>query len=163
MKKTVFATLIVALLAVAVVIPVAAQAPAPQSPGFSPGGNGYNADNQTYPMHDTMMAAFAAELGLTVEEVEAAIAEGKTVYEIAAENGITEESFYSIIMAARQASIDEGVAQGYFTQERADWMSQRQTNMQNGEFDACIDGTVDRAENGQRGNGRGAGRRNTQQ
>ena len=163
MKKTVFATLIVALLAVAVVIPVAAQAPAPQSPGFGPAGSGYNADNQTYPMHNREMAAFAAELDLTVEEVEAAIADGKTVYEIAAENGISEEGFYSIMLAARQASIDEGVAQGLFSQERADWMSQRQTNMQDGEFDACIDGTAAGPANSPRGNGRGAGRQNTQQ
>ena len=160
MKKTLFATLIVALLAVAVVIPVAAQAPAPQAPGFGPEGIGYNADGDTYPMHETMMAAFAAELGLTVEEIEAAIAEGKTMYDLAAENGITEESFYSIMLAARQAGFDEGAAQGLFSQERADWMSQRQANMQDGEFGICVDGIVGGQFSSPRGSGRSAGRQN---
>jgi hypothetical protein len=160
MKKTVFATLIVALLAVAVVIPVAAQAPVPQSPGFGPAGYGYNVDGETYPMRETMIAAFATELGLTVEEVEAAIAEGKSVYDLAAENGISEENFYSIMLAARQASLDIGVAQGTFTQERADWMSQRQTNMQTGEFETCLDGPGDGAANTSRGNRMANGRNN---
>ena len=162
MKKTVFATLIVALLAVAVVIPVAAQASTPEYPNAGPAGYGYNVDGDTYPMHETMIAAFANDLGLTAEEIEAAIAEGKTVYDLAAENGVTEESFYSIMLAARQTGFDAGVAQGLFSQERADWMSQNQATMQIGEFETCLDGPVGGTAYSSRGS-RMAGGRNNQQ
>jgi hypothetical protein len=161
MKKTLFATLIVALLAVGIVGSVAAQSPTPEYPGggFGPGmrgsmgGYGYTADGETNPMHDTMITAFAEKLGLSVDEINAAIEDGNTVYDLASEAGIAAEDFYGIMLETRQAAIAEGVAQGYFTQEQADWMSQRQQGHGSG---ACFDGTADGQTFAPRGGGRWA-------
>ena len=161
MKKTLFATLIVALLTVGIVGSVAAQAPTPEYPGggFGPGmgglmgGYGYSADGETNPMHEAMIKAFSEKLGLSEGEINTAIEEGKTVYDLASEAGIAPEDFYGIMTEARQSAIEAGVASGFLTQEQADWMSQRQQGRGSG---ACFDGTADGQTFAPRGGGRWA-------
>lgn len=73
-----------------------------------------------------MHAAIADALGMSLEDFEAALAEGKTPYLLASEQGI---DFADILTAMEDAHADAlklAVAEGLITQERADWMLSRQ-------------------------------------
>ncbi len=86
-------------------------------------------DDDYGPMHETMEAAIAAALGMTVEELEAAHEEGKTGWDIAQEQGLTEEEFSTLMSDARTAALEQAVADGTITQEQADWMQSRWDEM----------------------------------
>ena len=80
----------------------------------------------------------AALLGLTVDEVKAAWAEGKTMLDLAKEHGITEEALQQKMKDARltqmKANIQNLVSQGIITQAQADarisFMQNNVNNMQ---------------------------------
>jgi Spy/CpxP family protein refolding chaperone len=121
MKKTllivVLAVLALGALSVGV---VAAQGQNPPVPGFGYGmmGGGYGW------MHDYVEQALAAKLGLTEEQVEDALASGKTMYQIALDNGVAEADLSAFLTSVHQVAFDKAVAAGVVTQEQADWMLQ---------------------------------------
>jgi hypothetical protein len=129
-----------------------AQNPTPPAPGYGPGygpgmmgGNGYGpgmmgggagygrgmmmrgvrASGAYGPMHDTMQDALAAGLDLTREELDARIAAGETPAQIAAAQGLSSEEFAQVFADARKTAMDKAVADGYLTQQQADWMLAR--------------------------------------
>lgn len=61
-------------------------------------------------------------LGISEEDLVAARSAGQSLAEIAAEKGVSTEALISTIVQARQGSIEEAVAAGTLTQERADAM-----------------------------------------
>jgi uncharacterized protein YidB (DUF937 family) len=63
--------------------------------------------------------AVAEALGMTTDEVKAALQEGSTLAEIAATQGISEADLVSQLVAQAQAHIDELVASGDLTAEEA--------------------------------------------
>jgi hypothetical protein len=75
-------------------------------------------------IHDTVRAAVADALGMTVEELDAAHAEGKRLETIAEEQGVDIQT----VLDARKAALEEALAQavtdGVITQDQADWMLQ---------------------------------------
>lgn len=68
-------------------------------------------------------------LGLTPEEIQAQRQEGKSLTEIAADQGVSEDELVAAILADRTEAIQQRVEDGYLTQEQADemleWMEQR--------------------------------------
>ena len=86
--------------------------------GYGMGGFGYRG---------TMPALLAEELGMTVEELSAALAEGKTVAEIAAEQGVGLADLVAALVAPRAEVLNQAVADGRMTQEQADWMLEEMT------------------------------------
>jgi len=69
---------------------------------------------------------FVAEfLGMTVEELQAAHEEGKTIEDLLEEKGISQEDFQAAIQAAQIEALNQAVADGKLTQEQADSMLQR--------------------------------------
>lgn len=86
-------------------------------------------DGKAGPMHDSMHAAIAEALGLTVEELDAAHDEGKTAWDIAEEQGLGEEEFSTLMFDARSSALQQAVADGSITQEQADWMQSRWDDM----------------------------------
>ena len=62
----------------------------------------------------------ATALGLTIEELEAAREEGKSLTDLALEQGVEIADIQAAMEAARQARIAQGVADGRLTQEEAD-------------------------------------------
>jgi hypothetical protein len=76
-------------------------------------------------MHDDMVEAFAQKLGLTVDDVNARIAGGETMYQIATAQGYTAETFTTLMTEVRAQALTAAVQAGEITQEQADWMSQR--------------------------------------
>jgi hypothetical protein len=97
--------------------------------GHHGGFGGWAGEGEYGPMHETMEAAIAEALGLTVEDLEAAHEEGKTAWDIAQEQGITEEEFSTLMFDARSAALEQAVADGTITQEQADWMQSRWDEM----------------------------------
>lgn len=108
------------------------------------------------PMHTYMVEAYAQALGLTVEDIQAQIDAGKSMWQIVADQGLVEEEIRSVMIQARTLALNAMVADGLLTQEQADFRLERMNTMMSGEF-APGDCTM----NGARA-GRGGGRWNQQ-
>ena len=124
MKKTVLIVSVIALalLVVGAVGVGVAYAQSGQPPVYGRGmmgGGGYG------PMHDYVERALAEKLGLTEEQVEEQFAAGKTMYQIALDNGIAEADVPAFLAEAHTAAFDAAVADGLLTREQADFMLQR--------------------------------------
>ena len=70
-----------------------------------------------------MHAAIAEALGMSLDEFEAAIAEGKTPATLADELGIDFAEVQAAMDALHEATFDQAVADGLITQEQADWIA----------------------------------------
>jgi hypothetical protein len=161
MKKTLLiVTLAVMALGALGVGVVAAQGQNPPVPGFGYsmmggyGGYGW--------MHDYVEQALAAKLGLTEAQVEDALASGRTMYQIALDNGIAETDLPTFLTGVHQAAFDKAVADGVLTQEQADWMLQHMQGMYGNGFglgDCPMDGARPQDGTGFRG-GYGSGQGN---
>ena len=97
--------------------------------GSSWGGHmgmmGGYAAGETGLLHDLMIPAWADKLGLTVDELNAKIAEGLTMAEIAEAQGVTAEAFTTAWVEVHTAVWDEAVAQGLITADQAQFMKDR--------------------------------------
>jgi len=111
-------------------------------------------------MHETMIAVFADALDLAPEELEARLAAGETMWQIAASQGLTTEEFSTLMLEVRTAALEKAVADGLITQEHANWMLSRWNGMQFGGVDLgggmgpCQGGTSRGGGMGRRGGGR---------
>lgn len=76
-------------------------------------------------MHDYVEEALAAKLGITEKAVEDALASGKTMYQIALDNGIKEADVAALLTAVHTTAFDKAVADGVVTRAQADFMLQR--------------------------------------
>jgi hypothetical protein len=76
-------------------------------------------------MHDEMVAAFAAKLGMSADELDARIDKGETMFQVAASKGFTAEQFTTMMTEARAQAVDQAVKNGKLTQEQADFMKTR--------------------------------------
>jgi len=92
-------------------------------------------------LHDVIIAAYAEELGISVADLEARIAGGETMAEIAISTGLTIDQFKALKVEIRAIALDQAVLDGTLTQEQADWLKTRGTGIGSG--------------NGTRGNGQG--------
>ena len=61
-------------------------------------------------LHDAMIAAFADELGLSVDEINTRLEAGETMADIAISTGLT---------------LDQALADGILTEEQAEWLKSR--------------------------------------
>jgi Spy/CpxP family protein refolding chaperone len=78
---------------------------------------------------DAMHAAIAEALGMSVEDFEAALAEGETPYTLAEARNIEFATVTAAMTETLSAALDEAVAAGRLTREQADWMLSRHTTM----------------------------------
>lgn len=156
MKKLVFALVVLAVVMAAAFNTgtVAAQGngPAvPQSPGAGrmagrgAGGNGSAAQDGI--LHDGMIAVYAQAMDLSVEDLNARLAAGETLAQIAAAQGLTVDEFWALKADARAKAVEQAVKDGTLTQAQADWMAQRGRRMGGGA----------RGGQGQRGGNAGSG------
>ncbi len=123
MKKSFWITLSVLMLvgvfALVGVLVVNAQSVTPPAPGTGTPGL-YRETMQEY-----MHAALAEQLGISVEDLEARLANGQTVYQIALEKGLSVEEFRTLMLNARNSALENMVKDGVITQEQANWMKTR--------------------------------------
>jgi hypothetical protein len=143
MKKTLLvgALSLVVVVALGLVTLAYAQTPNPSTPQtpfgpgmgrgrMGPGMMGGQAGAGEYgPMHEYMQEALAEGLGVEEAELDAALAEGKTMWQFAEEKGLTIEAFQAVMLDARQQAIEKMVEDEVLTQEQADWMLNRMQGM----------------------------------
>lgn len=89
-----------------------AEAMPPRGPG-GPGGHGGRGGG----MH---LQVAAEALGMSVDELRAAAADGKTLADLAADNGVTEQTLIDALVAAHEEKLDAALADGRLTQPEAD-------------------------------------------
>jgi hypothetical protein len=123
MKKTI---LIVALVVLALGVfgvgaALAQDAQPPVGRGTMMGGGGGGV------MHDYVEAALADKLGITEKDIEDALASGKSMYQIALDNGVKETDVTALLTEVHTAAFDKAVADGVITRAQADLMLQRMT------------------------------------
>ena len=141
MKKTILITIIVLAALSALGVGVAfAQGTQPPSQF----GMGW--------MHDYVEQALASKLGLTEAQVEEQFAAGKTMYQIAIDNGVKQEDVATFLNEVHEEAFANAVKAGVLTQEQADWMLQRMQNRGYGNGTGTCP-----MHNGQGGNGFGRG------
>ena len=99
-------------------------------------------------MHEYVQQAFASKLGLTEEQVQDQYARGRTMYQIARDNGIAQEDLATFMNEIHQEAFDKAVKDGLANQEQAGWMLERMQKMQQGEY-----GTGDCPMHSGQGNG----------
>ena len=180
MKKLLFAGMLITILAVAVVGYAFAQTPDPAAPttpydggyGRMGGGmmsRGTQAQTGAYgPLHTYRSDAMAQAFGLTPEELQTRHDAGETMWDIAQEQGLTEEQFTAAMLQARTSAFEQAVADGAITQEQADWMLSRMNQMHANGFGPGTGGCTGEGPAGRSGMmgggfGRGGGMRwNTQ-
>ncbi len=141
MKKTMIATL-VALMILGVASTAAFAQSADPVAYHRGGGRGpFGGGNPDHPLHPYMVDALAAALKMEAAEVEAALAEGKTGYDIALEAGIAEADIPDLLQTAHETALSEAVQAGVLTQAQADWMLQRMAQRGYGNGDCTQGGT----------------------
>ncbi len=142
MNKSIFIGTIVAVVMALVVTGYAyAQNPTPtgqDAPAFGPGmrggrgsgmgmhgGWGGSQAGAENPLRIYMQAALAESFGLTTDQLESLHAEDQTLWQYAADQGLSTDEFNAKMSAARTAALQAAVADGVITQEQVDWMQQR--------------------------------------
>jgi hypothetical protein len=102
-------------------------------PGIGPFGGGHGrfpflSPEQAEAHQEQMQQAMADALGMTVEELDAARAEGKTPWEIAEEQGVDLTDMRDTMRPPFEQMLDRAVAGGMLTQEQADTIRQHRAD-----------------------------------
>ena len=97
--------------------------------GIGPFGGGHGlfpllSPEQAEAHHEEMQQAMADAFGMTVEEMDTAHAEGKTLWEIAEEQDVDLADVRDTMRVPFEQTLDQAVADGTLTQEQADTIRQ---------------------------------------
>lgn len=76
-------------------------------------------------LHDYIVAAFAEKVGLTVDEVNAAVNAGKTLYQVALDQGIAQADVPALLKSVHETALAAAAVDGVITQAQANQMTQR--------------------------------------
>ena len=76
-----------------------------------------------------MLDIIAQELSMTTEEVQAELANGVTIAQLAGTHDVAVEDLIAAVSAAHQDYLNQAVADGWMTQEQADWMQEHMADM----------------------------------
>ncbi len=98
------------------------------------GAEGMGWDGEYGPMQDVMVAALAAALDLTPEEMEARHDAGETLWQIAEAEGLTEEEIRDVMFSAHDLASEDAIANGWMAEEQSEWMDAHMEQMWNGEY-----------------------------
>ena len=84
------------------------------------GSQGYQAyGTQDGIVHDALVTAFADALGLSIDEVNARLADGETLSDIALSTGMTYDEFVVLFNDIHEQVIDQAATDGLLIQEQA--------------------------------------------
>lgn len=94
--------------------------------GFGPGGMmGRYADGSYGVLHKYMLEAWAEAFDMTVEDLQARLNDGDTMWVIAQEKGLSQDEFYKLMVEVHKKAIEAALADGAISQQQADWMLSR--------------------------------------
>ncbi|MDK2821389.1 MAG: hypothetical protein PWP31_1354 [Clostridia bacterium] len=98
-----------------------------------------------------LITSISEKLGLDLDTLRAERRSGKSLAEIASEQGVSEDELIDTITSERQKLIEEKVAEGIITREQADYCIER--------MEARVKQNIERKAVGPNGNGQGQGYR----
>ena len=81
------------------------------------GGPGFMGRGET-----SLVTVVAGALGMTTEDLVAELQDGKSIADVAAEQGVELQAIADAYIARRTEGLDAAVEEGRITQEQADWM-----------------------------------------
>lgn len=131
MKKFIIGITLVGVIALAAFSAVGvAQAETEEPPVTRGGGHGGGPRGPLAGdgvLHEYIIANLAAELGISVEELESRLAGGESFMEIALSLGYDFETAREMMADARAAAIEQALADGVITEEEAEFYRSRGT------------------------------------
>jgi hypothetical protein len=135
--------------------------PQPSGPGgmtLAPGASaGVGGRGGRGAMHNYVEQALGAKLGLTEAQIEAQQAAGKSISQIALDNGIAQADLTTVLTEVHKTAFAQAVTDGVLTQAQADAMLTQMT-AQGFDFANCpMGGDRPQDGTGSRGGGRGHG------
>lgn len=80
-------------------------------------------------MHEQVMTAVATRLGMTYDQLIAALQNGQTIAQLADAQGVSLEALQQVANTARVNALNQLVQQGVITRAQADWMLDRMDDM----------------------------------
>ncbi len=115
---------------------------------FGPGRSGnfggmmgrWNQTGSSGVMHDYMIDAAASKLGISADTLQNELNSGKTMWQVAQAQGLTEEQFRTAMAEAAKDAAAKMVADGVITQAQADGLVQRMETMLQSGFGFGIGG-----------------------
>lgn len=132
MKKLMVSLIVVGVIAASLgtATVVSAQSETPQ-PYFGQNGGGrygYQVNSDLYEqdevLHDLMMEAWSAELGISVDELNVRLDGGESLSQIALSAGLSLDEFWALSDSIRAAAAEQALTDGMITQEQADLIQQ---------------------------------------
>ncbi len=132
-KKLLMSVVVLAALWLGVTGVVFAQNPTPRFDGACPyggacGGAGMGGHMMGgYGYQGALPELLAEALDMTVDELVAALSDGQTVAELAEAQGLDLADVAAAVVAPHVERVQQAVADGYLTQEQADWMIEEMT------------------------------------
>jgi len=149
MKKLLVSLLLAGVIVAAFsfVSTASAQGPLDQ-PFYGQGGGrgGFGATStdqvENEDVHNLMMEAWSAELGLSVEELETREAAGEPMSRIALSTGVSFDEFRSLKTAVNTSVAEQALAAGYIDQAQYDWMIQAAQRQMSGRGNGTRVGTA---------------------
>ena len=131
MKKLVVSLLLAGVIVAAFGFVSTANAQGPvDQPLYGQGGGrgGFGATSADHveneDLHNLMMEAYSAELGISVEELETREAAGEPMSRIVLSTGVTFDEFRALKTAVNTSVAEQALAAGYIDQAQYDWMIQ---------------------------------------
>jgi len=122
------AGVIVASLGTATVVSAQSETPQPYFGQNGGGRYGYRVNSDLYEhdevLHDLMMEAWSAELGISVDELNTRLDGGESLSQIALSAGLTFDEFWTLRDSIRSTAVEQALADGSITQEQADLIQQ---------------------------------------
>ena len=101
--------------------------------GYGHGMMGWNGEYG--PMHEAMVAVIADALDITPEEIEARHDAGETMWQIAEAEGLSAEEIQALMFSAHDFALEDAVADGWMTEEQAEWMDAHMNQMWSGDYE----------------------------
>lgn len=83
---------------------------------------GWSSGEAIPPMHDAMVQSLADETDLSVSAIEARLAQGEHLFEVAQDAGMAEDDFFELMTETREAFLSEAFESGSISEERYQWM-----------------------------------------
>lgn len=101
--------------------------------------------------YDYSSSVLKDKLGMTDKEITDGLNNGKTMYDLAKDKGMTADEYKAALIEAKTEAIDKAVSNGTITKEQGDSLKE---NIKNN-IGNCISNPGSMRGNGARGNGRG--------
>jgi len=155
MKKLVVSLLLAGVIVAAFGFVSTANAQGPvDQPLYGQGGGrgGFGATSADHveneDVHNLMMEAYSAELGISVEELETREAAGEPMSRIVLSTGVTFDEFRALKTAINTSVAEQALAAGYIDQAQYDWMIQAADRQMSGRGNGTGMGAANRAADG---------------